>query len=105
MTMMHFPAAALALSLAAVPAFGSGADGPTFPNLKAAAVSDEAVPTTAMGAAAPAVHRAAPMLIAADTLADEAVFKGDPQRTRAEQQAEVLKANVAGELGHATTPY
>ena len=102
------PAAALALSFAAAPAFGSGADGPTFPSLRPAAAAEPVAPTQVMGAAAPATYAPATgarrVFIAADSFADEPVIKREPMRSRADRPPEMLKANP-GAPGHATTPY
>ena len=108
MKTLRTPAAALALSLAAAPAFSSGADGPSFPSLQSAPVVATPAPGQVMGAAGPMTSRRAgarPIPVAADTLADEPVIKDGRSRSRAENRAEVLKANRAGEIGHATTPY
>jgi len=108
MNTCRLPAAAVALSFAAAPAFGSGADGPTFPDLGAAAATRPVAPAQVMGAAAPVPHTPAAgarrVFIAADTVADEPVIKREPMRPRAEPGPQAFKANP-GAPGHSTTPY
>jgi hypothetical protein len=97
----------MALSLAAGAAFAQGADGPQFPNLLQVKVGDAA--QTQLKGPAPAEPvsniKAPAGSFTADGPAYQPTRAMGAGRERTEVSTETIKANRAGEFGHATTPY